>query len=107
MVVGITKFPPPPPPNGVYKGCVLGKHHHAPFESIKVWQEKNLLKLVQSDLCCINLPSLAGARYILNFIDDLSHFTWVYFLETRILSLKSSKNSGPLLKITMVDPSSA
>jgi hypothetical protein len=75
MVVG---FPKVFPPEGVCKGCVLGKHHQAPFDSGKAWRAQNLLELVHSDVCCINLPSLVGARYILTFIDDFSHFTWVF-----------------------------
>jgi hypothetical protein len=55
---------------------------------------------------CINIPSLEGARYILTFIDDLSHFTWFILSRIRILSLKISKNLEPLLKINVVDPSS-
>jgi hypothetical protein len=80
MVVGLLKVLPP---KGVCKGCVLGKHHHSPFDFGKMWQEQNLLKLVHSDVCCINLPSLEGARYILNFMDDFSHITWIYFLKKK------------------------
>ena len=43
----------------------------------------NPLELVHSDLCYINKPSLVGARYVLTFINDLSCFTWVYFLENK------------------------
>ena len=43
----------------------------------------NPLELVHSDLCCINKPSLAGARYVLSFIDDLCHYTWLYFLTNK------------------------
>jgi hypothetical protein len=43
----------------------------------------NLLDLVHNDLCCINIPSLANARYILIFIDDLSIFPWAYFLKNK------------------------
>jgi hypothetical protein len=39
--------------------------------------------MVLSDLCCSNLPSLVGARYIFTFIDDLPHFMWVYFLKKK------------------------
>jgi transposase InsO family protein len=88
MVVGLPKVFPP---EGVYKGCVLGKHHQAPFDSGKVWRAQNLLELVHNDVCCINLPSLAGARYILTFIDDLSHFTWVYFLKNKNLVFEKFK----------------
>jgi hypothetical protein len=80
MVFGLPKVLPP---NGVCKGCVLGKHHQAPFESRNVWRVLNLLELVHSDVCCINKTSLAGVRYVLTFIDDLSHYTWVYFLKNK------------------------
>jgi hypothetical protein len=84
MVVGLPKVFPP---KGVCKGCVLGKHHQAPFDSRKVWRGQNLLELVHNDVCYINLPSLASARYTLTFIDDFSHFTWVYFLKNKNLCL--------------------
>jgi hypothetical protein len=70
---------------------VLSKNHQAPFDSSKVWQEQDLLVQVHSDVCCINLPSLVGARYILTFIDDLSHFTWVYFLKNKNLVFENFK----------------
>jgi hypothetical protein len=44
---------------------------------------KHLLELVHNDLSCINLPSLVDARYILTFIDDLSRFTWVFFVKNK------------------------
>jgi hypothetical protein len=76
MVVGLSRVFPP---EGVCKGCILGKHHQEPFNSRQVWQVKNLLELVHYDVCLVNLPSLAHARYTLTFIDDFSHFTWVFF----------------------------
>jgi hypothetical protein len=79
------------PPEGVYKGCVLGKHHQTPFDSGKAWRAQNLLELVHSDVCCINLPSLVGARYILTFIDNFSCFTWVYFLKNKNLVFEKFK----------------
>jgi hypothetical protein len=80
MVVGVPKFFPY---EGVYRGCVLGKHHQEPFDSSKVWQVQNILELVHNYLCCINIPSLAGARYIFTFIDYLSRFIWVYLLKNK------------------------
>jgi hypothetical protein len=73
MVVGLPKVFPL---EGVYKGCVLGKLHQTPFDSGKAWQAQNPLELVHSDVFCINLPSLVGARYILTSIDDFYCFTW-------------------------------
>jgi hypothetical protein len=88
MVFGLPKVFPP---EGVYKGCVLSKHHRAPFDSGKVWQVQNLLELFHNDVCCINLPSLVSIRYILAFIDDLSRFTWVYFLMNKNLVFENFK----------------
>ena len=68
---------------GVCKGCLLGKHHRAPLDSRNTWRVSNPMVLVQSGLCYINNPSLAGAKYVLTFIDDLSHFTWVYLLKNK------------------------
>ena len=40
------------------------------------------LGLVHSDACGkINVKSLSGAEYFLTFIDDKTHFTWVYVLK--------------------------
>jgi hypothetical protein len=88
MVVGLPKVFPP---KGVYKGCVLGNHHQEPFDSGKVWREQNLLNFIHSDVSCINIPSLEVERYILTFIDDLSHFTWVYFLNNKNLVCENFK----------------
>jgi hypothetical protein len=52
---------------------------------------KNLLELIHNDACCINLPTLADARYILTFIDDLSCFTWVFFLKNKNLVFEKFK----------------
>ena len=81
MVVGLQKVLPP---NGVCKGCVLGKHHQEHFDSMNSWCVLNLLELVHGDVCCINKSSLAGVRYVLTFTDDLSHYNWVYFLNNKI-----------------------
>lgn len=71
------------PPNEVCKGCVLGKQQHVPFDSGNAWNVSNYLELVHSYLCCINNPSLEGARYVLTFIDGLLCYTWVYFLKNK------------------------
>jgi hypothetical protein len=77
------------------------------LKSGKAWQAQNLLELIHNDLCCINLPSLAGAKYILTFIDHLSRLTWVYFLKNNNHILKRSRNLGHWMKNNVVDQSSA
>jgi hypothetical protein len=71
------------PPEALCKGCVLRNHHKEPFESGKSWRPHKLLELVHSDVFSINMPSLVGAMYILNFIDYFSHFIWVFFLKKK------------------------
>ena len=80
MVVGLPKVLPP---NGVCKGLVLEKHDRAPFDYANAWCASNPPKLVHNDDCCINKPSLACVMYVLAFVDDLSWFTWVYFLKNK------------------------
>lgn len=80
MVAGLPKVLPP---NGLCKGCVLGMHHWARFDSRNAWHASNPLELVHSDLFYINNPSLVGANYVLTFIDDLTHYTWVYFMKNK------------------------
>ena len=43
----------------------------------------NPVDLIHNDIFCINKPSLAGAMYVLTFIDDLPHYNWVYFLKNK------------------------
>lgn len=69
MVNGILKMITP---YRVCKGCMLGKHHHTPFNFGNAWHASNLLELVHNDLYCINKPSLEGVGYVPMFIDDLS-----------------------------------
>ena len=95
MVYGLPKVLPF---DGVFKGCVLGKHHQAPFDSRNAWHASNPLELVHSDLCCINKSSLAGARYVLTFINDLSHYTWVYFLKNKSHAFERLKEFKALAK---------
>jgi hypothetical protein len=89
MVVGLPKVFPL---EGVYKSYVLGKHHQEPIDSRKVWRAQNLLELFHSDVCCINLPSLEGVRYILTFIDDFSRFMWVFFLKNKNIVFEKFKD---------------
>ena len=42
------------------------------------------LELVHSDVCGkLKNKSLSGAEYFLTFIDDKTHFTWVYTLKKK------------------------
>lgn len=64
------------------ESCVEGKHHRAPFPSDGRKRATEPLGLVHSDVCGkINEKSLSGAEYFLTFIDDYSHYVWMYVLK--------------------------
>ena len=65
------------------ESCVEGKHHRSPFPT-SVNNTKRPLELIHSDVCGkIGTPSLSGAEYFLTFIDDYTHYTWVYILKRK------------------------
>ena len=101
MVIGLPKTIPP---NGVCKGCMLRKNHHAPFDSGKSWHSQDQLELVHSDICCMNKPSSVGVKYILIFIDDFSQFTWVYFLKNKCLDFEIFKELRALVERQRAQP---
>ena len=94
----VTGLPKALPPNGFCKGVVLGKHHQAPFNSGNAWHALALLQLVHSDRCYISKLSLEGERYVLKFINDLFHYTWVYFLKNKSHVFESFKEFRALAK---------
>jgi hypothetical protein len=66
---------------GICEGCVLAKHPQEKFDKEKTQKVYFPLNLIHSDLMGpFPHPSISKLRYVLFFIDDLSHFTWIYFL---------------------------
>jgi hypothetical protein len=69
---------------GVCEGCVLRKHPQEKFDKGKSQQASTPLDLIHSDLMGLfPHPSISKARFILIFVDDFSHFTWIYFLRQK------------------------
>ena len=61
----------------------LGKHAKATFPSSK-HISKWILDIVHSDVCGpMSLASITRTMYYVSFIDDFSHKTWIYLLETK------------------------
>ena len=89
-----------------------GKHHRSKFPINEHERAKEPLALVHSDLCGkMNAKSLSGAEYFLTFIDDHTHYVWIYnlkhkdevfgkFLEWKALVEKST---GRKLKVFRTD----
>jgi hypothetical protein len=66
---------------GVCEGCVLGKHPEEKFDKGKSQRAYTPLDMIHSDLMGpFPYPSINKVRFVLIFVDDFSHFTWVYFL---------------------------
>jgi hypothetical protein len=70
--------------DGVFHGCILGKHLEDKFNIGKAWRESSLLELVHSDITGpFPHQSICKDKYVLTFIDDFSRYTWVYFLKLK------------------------
>ena len=96
---------------GFCETCIEGKHNRSPFQTSSS-QTKEPLELVHSDVCGkMREKSIGGAEYFLTFIDDKTHYTWVYPLKTkdqvfdRFLEWKAliEKSSGKKLKTLRTD----
>ena len=92
--------------------CVKGKHHRSQFKSNEATRAKEPLSLVHSDVCGkIGTKSLGGANYFLTFIDDKTHYVWVYIPKTKDEVFKyflewktqAEKSSGHQLKVLRTD----
>jgi hypothetical protein len=69
---------------GVCEGCVLGKHPQEKFDKGKSQRAFAPLDLIHSDLMGpFPHPSINKVRFVLIFVDDFSHFTWIYFLRKK------------------------
>ncbi|KXJ62430.1 hypothetical protein RP20_CCG010088 [Aedes albopictus] len=68
----------------VCESCVVGKQTRKPFSSREGRKSSRVLELVHTDVCGPVTPvGLDGKKYFVTFIDDWSHFTVVYLLESK------------------------
>jgi hypothetical protein len=73
-----------PQHSNVCEACVQGKNHKSAFPSTQRTKASHALELVHSDVCGkLRNKSLGGAEYFLVFIDDKTHFTWIYVLKKK------------------------
>jgi hypothetical protein len=64
------------------ESCAEGKHHRSKFPVNESQRAKTPLDLVHSDVCGkMSAKSLSGTEYFLTFIDDHTHYVWVYVLK--------------------------
>ena len=64
------------------ESCVSGKIHRSPFPKDGRERAKEPLGLIHSDVCGkINTKSLGHAEYFVSFVDDQTHYTWIYAIK--------------------------
>ena len=81
------------------ESCVNGKICRNPFPGAGRERAEEPLGLVHSHVCGeINSPSLGGAEYFLTFIDDKTHYVWIYALKNKHEVFQSSENGNPWLR---------
>ena len=68
---------------GFCESCVKGKQCKSTFETSST-KTKAPLELVHSDVCGkMGSKSIGGAEYFVTFVDDFTHYIWVYPLKTK------------------------
>lgn len=61
------------------EACQLGKHNKLPFHN-SVSSTIHPFKLIHSDVWTSHVTSISGIKYYVLFLDDYSHFLWVFLL---------------------------
>lgn len=89
-----------------YNACQLGKQVKLPFQKSNSISSSPF-ELIHSDIWTSLITSLSGIRYYILFLDDYSHFLWIYplcrkselFPNFFTLLLMSKRNSTPKSKL--------
>ena len=70
---------------GICKGCVVGKHPEHKFDRGKENRATIILGLIHSNISGhMPITSMNGSRYLMNFIDYFSRYTWVLFIKKEV-----------------------
>ena len=62
--------------------CQIGKHIKLPFHK-SLTQSNKPFEIIHSDVWTSPVHSLSGCRYYVLFLDDFSHYLWVYPLRRK------------------------
>ena len=75
------------------EGCVEGKMHRNPFNSVGEIRSTEKLQLVHSDVCGpMSTESIGGKKYFVTFTDDYSRCCSVYFMKHKSEVLEKFKD---------------
>jgi len=83
----------------VCSDCMVGKQHREVIPKISLWRASQHLQLIHTDIYRpIKPESHSHKRYLINFIDDYSRKTWVYFLSDKYEAFDVFKKFKALLE---------
>ena len=87
-----------PPKSYDCSSCSLAKStHHVPSQSTS--HASKPLELIYSDLSGkVPVLSLGGFYYYLTFVDDFTHYAWIYFLKNKSDATAAIKNFITLIE---------
>lgn len=72
--------------------CLKGRQTRLPFQEKERKNSNRILELIHSDLCGPVTPTTHdNKKYMLTFIDDYSHFAYIYLIESKTEVLKHFK----------------
>ena len=87
--------------------CVGGRHHRSQFQKDTHTGSEEPLGLVHSDECGkLSTKSLGETEYFLTFMDDKTHYVWIYSVKFSSASWNgrlTEKSSGHKLKVLRTD----
>ena len=108
----VTGLPQVRIPKSVCDHCMISKQTRASFSNYTPTRTNDLLHVVYYDVCGpFEVPSLAGNRFFVSFVDEFSRKMWTYLLKVKsevFENLKkftaiTEKQSGKKLKIIRKD----
>jgi hypothetical protein len=73
------------------KPCIVGKHHRNPFPAKVSHCATCLLERIHSNLHKVPMPTASSYRYWITFIDDWSHYGWIWLLKKKSDAFKAFK----------------
>ena len=109
MILGVPKIEIP---NKVCDTCLLGKQPRNAFSSSTASRSNELLNVVYSNVCGpLELPSLGGNKYFINFVDEFSRKLWLYLIKAKSeafnvfqkFKILVEKQSGKSIKVLRTD----
>ena len=87
----------------VCEPCIEGKLHKTKFPTNRRKRAKKPLKIIHSDVCWkMRNLSLSGMQYFISFIDDCTHFTWVYAMQQKSEAFQKFKEWKLWLKESLI-----